>query len=242
MTVDTNINYTLVGTFVLALITFIVLAIIWLSSGFAFVHYKTYAVYIRESVSGLSIDSPVEFNGVDVGNVSNIQLNPHHPEIVTILLKVKSSTPITQGTIATLNSRGITGGTYVALKDKSTNLAPLLMQKGERYPVIPSAPSLFLRIDAALKLLSADLHQVSRSISKLLDRENQLAIKHILRNLQNITGTLSDNDDQLVPLAYETLYHFNTTAQNLTDLSNQLKNNPSIILRGESPPPLGPGE
>src|SRR3989338_3538230 len=114
---EPKVNLIIVGTFILTLLTSIILMIIWLSSGFSLEKYSTYLVYMTESVTGLTINSTVEYNGVEVGEVSNIMLDPSNPHFVQLLLRIKSSTPITQGTIATLATRGLTNITYVALKD-----------------------------------------------------------------------------------------------------------------------------
>src|SRR2546426_97348 len=98
---ETNVNYTAVGAFVLLLITLICVGIIWLARGLSFVHFTTYAVYMEESVSGLSVDAPVEFNGVPVGTVSNVSISRRNPRLVKLLLTIKDGTPITQGTVAT---------------------------------------------------------------------------------------------------------------------------------------------
>lgn len=271
---ETNVNYTIVGAFVITLISFIVLGIIWLSSGFSFEHYSNYMIYMQESISGLNIDSPVEFNGVDVGTVSTIQLNHKNPQLVELILKIKSTTPITQGTVATLTTKGITGVTYVALKDKSTDLRPLVAAKGEPYPVIKTAPSFFLRIDTALSQLSTNLQKVTQSIQSVLDKDNQQAIKGILSNLDRVTEALASNNEkmtqiientsiasrqftpllhsttsamrtletQTLPATYQLLSNLNEVTRNLTAVSVQLKQNPSVLVRGSTLPPLGPGE
>src|SRR3990167_1857409 len=115
MPMETNVSYTIVGAFVITLLTAMVLAIIWLSSGFSFDQYTTYLVYMQESVSGVSVDSQVEFNGVNVGTVKSISLNHKNPQLVELLLNIKKDTPVTRGTVATLNSRGFTGIAYLAL-------------------------------------------------------------------------------------------------------------------------------
>ena len=129
---ETNVNYTVVGAFVLLLMTFTLLAIIWLSSGFSDESFSRYLVYMQESVTGLSPESPVEFNGVKVGTVESIELYPNNPHLVQLLLNIKSSTPITTGTVAVLSSRGVTGVTFIQLKDDGTNLAMLKAAKGQR--------------------------------------------------------------------------------------------------------------
>src|SRR3990167_78058 len=99
---ETNVNYTVVGAFILILMTISILAIIWLSSGFNFKTNTTYLIYMTESVSGLNIDSPVEYNGVTVGGVKDIKIDPNNPQRVQLIVNIHSATPITQGTVATL--------------------------------------------------------------------------------------------------------------------------------------------
>lgn len=271
---ETNINYTLVGAFVVTLISVAVFIIIWLSSGFSFQHYTFYLIYMQESVSGLTMDSPVEFNGVNVGTVTKIQINHKNPQLVELLLKINSNTPVTQGTVATLTTRGLTGVTYVALKDRSTDLRPLVALPGQPYPVIKTAPSFFLRIDTALSQLSKNLHEVTKSIQSVLDKENQESIKHILLSMQRITNTLADNsqkmtdilentskasqqfgpmlksgmgtmkilETQTLPATYQLLGNLNEMVRNLSAVSIELKNNPSVLIRGTTLAPLGPGE
>ena len=256
---DTNVNYTIVGAFVIFLVTAIILGIIWLSSGFSVETFSNYMIYSQEAVTGLSIDAPVEYNGVNVGTVSNISLNHENPQLVEVLLKIKTSTPITQGTVATLQTKGITGITYVALKDKSTNLAPLVALAGQKYPVINTAPSFFLRLDAALTKLTKSLSRVSESISTLLDPQNLQSIKQTLQNLNDITSTLAGTKKQMITIMNNTEHatkQFSPVLQNFTSqtmpattnvlnnlnsFSSELKENPSILIRGTATP-LGPGE
>ena len=236
---ETNVSYTIVGIFVIFLTSCIVLGIIWLSSGFSFEHYNPYMVYMRESVSGLSIDSPVEFNGVEVGNVKTISINHKNPELVELLLNIKSSAPITNGTVATLNSRGITGITYVALKDKSNDLTPLVAEAGQAYPVIRTAPSLFVRIDTAMSELSNNFHLITESIQQLLNKENQRAIKKTLSNMQEMTAIMQS---QTLPMTYQTLNNLNNMTQSFAGLAKEIKRNPTALIRGSAEPQLGPGE
>ena len=180
---DTKVNYALVGAFVIILLSAIVLSIIWLSSGFSFDKYATYEVFMQEAVTGLSVDAVVEYNGVNVGSVKSISLSQTNPHLVGLLLKIKANTPITEGTAASLNTRGLTGITYIALKDKGTNIRPLKAKAGQRYPVIKTAPSLFLQLDTALSKLNDNVQQVSESLQSLLDKDNLRSVKQILQNL-----------------------------------------------------------
>lgn len=242
---ETNVNYAMVGAFVISLIAAMVLGIIWLSSGFSFQIYSTYEVYMQESVSGLNIDSPVEFNGVNVGSVKAIELDHNNPQFVAVLLSVKASTPITEGTVATIQTRGVTGVTFIAMKDKSDNLIPLKAKEGEPYPIIKTGPSLFTRLDTTLSKLSDNLEHVSVSIQELLDKDNQRNIKNILQNLSRISSNLAENNArmtrimenteraslQFVPLIRNTSNVMHTFETQTLPATYQLMNNLDSITR-----------
>lgn len=257
---DMNVNYTIVGAFVITLFTCIVLGIIWLSSGFTLEEYSPYMVYMQESVTGLSVDAQVELNGVKVGSVKSITIDQANPRIVELMLTIKSDTPITQGTEATLDTKGITGIAFVALKDKGTNLKPLRALPGQPYPVIKTSPSIFLRMDTAFSKLNESLSKVTDSIQSLLDAENLKSIKETLKNLDQITRSLANDSKkfsiiinntaqashQFKPamqvLTTQTLPSTNNVLENVDDITKSLKDNPSLLIRGAAPLPLGPGE
>lgn len=264
---ETNINYTVVGAFVITLLASIIFAIIWLSSGFSLEHYTKYLVNMQESVSGLNPDSAVEFNGVNVGEVESINIDHSNPHSVAVLLSVKSDTPVTRGTVATLATRGLTGLVYIALKDKGIDRRPLVALKNQHYPVIPTAPSLFVRIDAALTRLTTNLETITTSIQSVLDPQNVRSIKATLLNVERITGTLAANRKQIdailnstahgmqsgansiqmlqtqaLPATYRLLNNLDEITRELSEVSAELKQNPSILIRGIAKPPLGPGE
>jgi len=194
---DTNVNYTIVGLFVISLVAATTLGIIWLSSGFSMQQFKTYQVFMQESVSGLSPDSPVEFNGVNVGSVKKVELDDKNPNLVTVFLSVENGTPISQGTTATIASKGLTGIAFIALKDKGEDKEPLTTLPGQQYPVIKTAPSLFLRLDQALNSLSENLRKVTDDISALLNKDNLESIKETLANMQRVTATIANNSKQI---------------------------------------------
>jgi len=183
--------------FILTMLISIILMIIWLSAGFSVEKYSTYLTYMSESVTGLNLGSTVEYNGVEVGEVARIRIDADNPRLVELQLHIKSDTPITQGTIATMATRGITNITYVTLKDNGTDLKPLLRKPNQTYPVIKSGPSLFTRLDIALGRLAENFRRVQAALQDLLDKQNLQAAKKILANLDQITQMLRENDTKL---------------------------------------------
>lgn len=306
---ESKTNYTIVGLIVLILTAGLLSAGLWLSVGFNQKEYTSYTVYLKESVSGLSVESPVKFNGVQVGYVKEIKLNKNDPRQVELLLNIEKSTPITTSTSATLISQGITGVTYVGLSAGSSELTPLRKMPGEPYPVIPSKPSLLNQLDAVLKEVAENVGAVSEKAQLIFNEENADNVRKSLANIERITEIIADNgqsidsslnnldvfvanmaktskqfpqlikdlktgiskfksladnmsaagkdvsktmiagkntidqiSQQAIPPAVILLRRLNAISANLEKVSNEMRQNPSVIIRGTKAPKLGPGE
>lgn len=252
-TMETNVRFTIVGAFVIVLFSFMTFGVIWLSAGFSIETYNTYKVYMKESVSGLTVDAAVEFNGVNVGTVKTIKISDKDPKLVELLLRIRSSTPISEGTTATMNMRGLTGVTFIALRDTGDNKTLLRPRPGETYAVIKTSPSLLMRFDQALTELNQSIHTVSDSIQKLLNDDNLYSIQAILKNLKQVTEELSpllQNSAEtmqiinrhILPAANQTINRVDGMTGQMGSIVTEIKQNPSIVIRGKTPEPLGPGE
>jgi phospholipid/cholesterol/gamma-HCH transport system substrate-binding protein len=161
----------------------------------------------------------------------------------------------------------LTGISFLALKDRGTDMTPLVKLPSQPYPIIKTAPSLFLRMDTALTQLSESLRSVSTSISSVLDKDNVRQIKLTIQNLQQLTGTLAHDSQymttilqntakasgqftpflnnlntQTLPATNQMMINLDSVIDNLSEVSTELKQNPSILIRGKTSQPLGPGE
>ena len=189
-------NYILVGVFVVALSAAFIWGILWLSAGGPPRDYDFYLSYMTESVSGLSVDAPLRYRGVNVGKVKEIGLNPENPAEVRLLLQVRHGTPIQQDTVATLEFQGLTGIASVNLSGGTLDSRPLKASEGEEYPVIPSRPSLFVRLDSELSEVLANLSNTAESINLLLDEKNRQTVSQVLTNIEKVSGSLAEQSSR----------------------------------------------
>lgn len=192
---ENKANYTLTGLFVFVFITGIIWFGLWLSVGLDNKVYKPYLVYMEESVSGLSKEAPVKFNGVTVGLVRHIALNKQDPQQVMLLLDIEAGTPITISTRAQLRSQGITGLSFIGLSAKSSHSPPLTAINGNKYPIIKTKPSLLFQLDAALDDATKELKTITQSIEKVLSKENVANFSNLVAYLTNFSKMLSDEKD-----------------------------------------------
>ncbi|MCK9200255.1 MAG: MlaD family protein [Gallionella sp.] len=190
---ESKVNLAVVGLFVLILGGLLIGGVLWLSGGKSYGKtYDTYLVYMSESVSGLSLDAPVRYRGVQVGGVRSIELAPGNVELVQLTLDIERGTPVKQDTVAVLQVQGLTGIAHVNLSGGSRNSPPLQAGPDDDYPVIATGPSLMLRLDTAVTALLTNLNRSSENINTLLDQENRAALRRTLLNLEKLSGALSD--------------------------------------------------
>jgi phospholipid/cholesterol/gamma-HCH transport system substrate-binding protein len=192
-----RVNNALVGMFVIVFGAAWVAVTLWLALGDLAVQYTTYRVYMDESVSGLYLDAPVKYRGVDVGKVTGIDLNPDVPDQVQLTMDVISTTPIREDTLAELAVQGLTGIAFVDLKGGSLDAPMLKAKDDEYYPVIQSAPSFFARLDMSGTELMANLNVMVDSLVKLLDAKGRKSLSEIIANIHTITETVANRQQEL---------------------------------------------
>ncbi len=195
---EEKINYTVVGIFVLVLGAALIGGVLWLSSGKSYrTVYDTYLTYMKESVSGLNLNAPVRYRGVEVGRVMKITLAPDNVEQVQLTLGIEHGTPVKADTIALLQSHGLTGLTFIELTGGSRDAPELKKQPGEAYPVIKTGLSLMTRLDTSVTAVLANLNLTSENLNSLLNEENRRAIKHTLADIEILSRTLATRQSSI---------------------------------------------
>ena len=200
---ETRSNHILVGGVVLALLVAVVAFIIWLSqlSGEA---TKSYDIFFRQAVDGLARGSAVSFSGVPVGQVESISLEPKNPEFVRVRIVVRDTTPILQGTSATIQGVGFTGVSQIQL-DPAPRGSPEIRcpeQSPESQcpygvPVIPTKPgALGQLLNSAPELLER-VSTLTERLTEMLSDRNQASIAGILDNVEEISRSLADRGPEI---------------------------------------------
>jgi phospholipid/cholesterol/gamma-HCH transport system substrate-binding protein len=189
---EAKVNFAVVGVFVLVLGAGLIAGVLWFSSGGTYRKaYDTYQTNMAESVSGLSLDAPVRYRGVEVGRVRKMALAPANVQLVQLTLDIERGTPVKQDTVAVLRVQGLTGIAYVELSGDSPDSPALEAKPGEAYPVIRSGPSLMVRLDSAVSALLTNANRTSMSMNALMDEDNRHAFKQTLAELQVLSRTLA---------------------------------------------------
>jgi phospholipid/cholesterol/gamma-HCH transport system substrate-binding protein len=189
---ETKVNMPLVGAFVLAMGAALIAGVLWLASGGMWQQqYDLYLAVEEESVAGLNLNAPVKYNGVEIGKVHSITLDPQDPQRVNLLLAIVQGAPIRQDTVAMLKAQGLTGIAYVELSGGARNIPALAALPGARYPVITTKASLSTRLENVLTRVLAKFDSSSGSIDAFLSIENQRAFSSALADIARISHALA---------------------------------------------------
>ncbi len=209
----------LVGGFVLALVAGLVGFVLWLGKFQLEQQYAYYRIYFSGSVTGLNVGSNVRLQGVPVGIVKGIRIDPQNVQRIEVIIQVAKDTPVKADAEASLGMQGITGIAYVQIHPGKQESPMLVAQPDQDMPEIPSRPS-------QLEKLVEGFPTVMARIDKLLSDENQKAIAETLQNISKLTGALADKSDdfgKLVADGAKTMQELNQAARSTKGLSEDIR-------------------
>jgi phospholipid/cholesterol/gamma-HCH transport system substrate-binding protein len=156
----------------------------WLHNTGGLGERAVYRVRFENTVSGLLTGAAVLFNGIRVGEVTALGLNPDNPREVMATIAVVAATPVRSDTEAGLEFQGLTGVPVIALKGGASGAARL------------ATPPVLLADPSAGQSMTEAARQALRRLDALL-ADNAGDLKSAIANLNIFTGALARNSDRV---------------------------------------------
>lgn len=225
---ETKANYVRVGVF-----TITVLAL-----AFGFIYWSVLAtqgttrvpllVRIAGSVTGLQQGSQVQFNGLPVGSVQSLRLDPNNPKVVIATTTVEPGIPISESTDANLVANPLTGYSYIELRGGQIDQESLLDQAAEQgtTAVITASPSEVTDILQTARDIAERANNIMTQFEQVVGtvgpsvEESARNITQITGNVSAFTTSLADNTDDIdlfIARLSDLAESANTVAQQLPD-------------------------
>ena len=215
---ETKANYVAVGAFVLACVIGLVVTILWLAGVQYSQEYAYYQANFKGPVTGLGKGTVTRYNGIEVGRITALEFDPSDPSRVIVTMQVQPNLNIRNDSTASIESQGLTGGTYVEISG-GTSSAPLLVAQGDqRYPVIRTKQSTFAQLEQTAPEVVAKLNVAASRLNDLLSDNNRRAIAHVLANLDETTQVIarrSADIDSAIANANKTMVNLNQASQDI---------------------------
>jgi phospholipid/cholesterol/gamma-HCH transport system substrate-binding protein len=185
---ETRARYALIGLFMLAVIAASFGFVYWLENKGGFAQRDVYRIRFQGSVSGLLIGSAVLFNGIRVGDVTDLALNADAPKEVIATIGVANGTPIGADTQVNIETQGLTGGAAVALRGGSSTAR---LTAGD----VGGPPTLVATPQAGQDWTGAARDAFQR-VDEVL-AENSDALKSAIANIDTFAAALARNADKV---------------------------------------------
>jgi phospholipid/cholesterol/gamma-HCH transport system substrate-binding protein len=192
---ETRAPFIIVGAFVLAAIGAVFGFVYWLHNSAGTGTRTLHHVQFDGSVSGLLVGAAVLFNGIQVGEVTDLGLAIDNPRRVNVTIAVATGTPVRADTKAGLDFQGLTGVPVIALEggkdvEPSTGVQTLVADPGAGLSMTQAARNALSRVDSVLadnaeplKDTIANLKIFSAGLAK-----NTGGLDNIVAGLERMTG------------------------------------------------------
>lgn len=183
-------HHVLIGVFTLLVATAAVLFSLWLTKAGRDAETRDYEIVFLEGVRGLSRGSAVQYNGLRVGEVRSLRLDPSDLQRVRAEVTIQASIPIYEDTRARLALAGITGQSVIELSGGTPNSA-LLTATDDGPAVIVASPSPLAQLMAGGEELMSKISNLLDNANHFLSDENSQSITTTLHQLESLMGQLS---------------------------------------------------
>jgi len=191
---ENKAHYALIGLFVLLSMVAALAFMAWLSNAQLDQKYDEYEVSFNGPVRGLSQGSEVRFNGLKVGEVLGLRLDPKDTNTVLAEIQVFADTPVDTKSYARLEPLGLTGLSYIQI-----------FSGGEEFPLLKDLPGKGpKRIEGQMSQLDTFLDgggsvieeagRALKSVNNALSEDAVDDFQQILDHIERITGNLDTSE------------------------------------------------
>ena len=175
------------GFFVVAALAIFISLLVSVIGSSLFSDRDRYYVRYDISVSGLEVGAPVKYNGVRVGRVESIRIDPEMVSRSLVTVSLQAGTPVKSNARAILSVQGITGLKFIELVG-GTSEAENLDPGGE----IPAGKSVVDKLTGKAETLALKTEMLINQLLALSDKSNQALVTDLLERSGALAGSLED--------------------------------------------------
>ena len=195
---ETKANYSIVGFFILVVMVGAAGFIYWMGEYGRQGPIAELVVRIPGSANGLSIGSAVRFNGIQVGTIKKLEIDPKDPRYTIARTEVKADTPVHSTTNAKLEIQGLTGTGYIELSangEKGPNILQQAIDEDRPAELTAdrsSLSNLLTTADRIMKRIDSTVSDVQKVVENIRD-----PLTETVDNVNTFTTALADNSDEI---------------------------------------------
>lgn len=198
---ERDAHYAAVGIATIALLAALAVFSIWLARLQFNSDYDVYDIVFYGPVRGLSEGGEVHFNGIRVGEVTDLNLDPDKGDQVIARIRIDATTPVRVTSRAQMEPQGITGLNYIQITAGDPQSAILKTQYRDNVvPVIQSQPSPIAELLSGSGTVLAQTVDALNRINRVLSDDNVRSFSTSLRNFESLSTELEARKGMLQQL------------------------------------------
>ncbi len=198
---ERDAHYAAVGIATIALLAALAVFSIWLARLQFNNDYDVYDIVFYGPVRGLSEGGEVHFNGIRVGEVTDLNLDPKKGDQVIARIRIDATTPVRVTSRAQLEPQGITGLNYIQITAGNPNSAILKTQYPDNVvPVLQSQPSPIAELLSGSGTVLAQTVDALNRINRVLSDDNVRSFSTSLKNIESLSTELEARKGMLEQL------------------------------------------
>lgn len=198
---ERDAHYAAVGIATVALLAALAVFTIWLARLQFNSEYDIYDIVFYGPVRGLSEGGEVHFNGIRVGEVTDLNLDPNKGDQVIARVRLNGTTPVRVTSRAQLEPQGITGLNYIQITAGTEGSALLKTQYPDNViPVIQSQPSPIAELLSGSGTVLAQTVDALNRINRVLSDDNIRSFSTSVKNVESLSTELEARKGMLKDL------------------------------------------
>jgi phospholipid/cholesterol/gamma-HCH transport system substrate-binding protein len=188
---ERDAHYAAVGIATIALLAALAVFAIWLARLQFNNDYDVYDIVFYGPVRGLSEGGDVNFNGIRVGEVTDLHLDTKNSEEVIARIRIDATTPVRVTSRAQLEPQGITGLNYIQITAGAPTSPLLKAQYPDNVvPVLQSQPSPIAELLSGSGTVLAQTVDALNRINRVLSDDNIRSFSTSMKNVESLTAEL----------------------------------------------------
>lgn len=219
---ETRAHYILVGSFAIGVIAAIMLFSLWIARASFNQSFDIYDVVFQGPVRGLATGGEVRFQGIQVGEVTDLSWDDTDSNMVLARIRVASRTPVRTSTVAQLEPLGLTGVSLVQLSAGDPRDPILSPRNGAPPPRIQGRPGQFEDILNAGQEVASRAATVLDSVQAVLSQENVGKLSQVISDVEKVTEELA-RQRGVVGETRESLAQLRQTAASIAEAADAIE-------------------
>jgi phospholipid/cholesterol/gamma-HCH transport system substrate-binding protein len=180
---------------------------------------KLFVVY--ENVAGLAPSAPVTLNGLTIGKVNSISINPDGKLLVE--LHITTDFPISKSSIAEIYDSGLVGGRQIAIKpnllDKNYTVSGDYLSASSKLGLTDALAQQLEPLQAKIQQLLENADVLFSNVNDILDTQTRQNLKNSIASLNTTLSEFSVASKSINELLADNKSKLNSTLKNVDKVS-----------------------